>query len=134
MLDIDERSALNVHENRDEWQPSAELLAIIFKRKTRDEWTKLFQETDACVSCDGIERGVSQSPATTWRAIGLSRSTASCSLGRRKIYASRPEGTMSAAYDMPEGETLLASFQFKAGEIAELKRNRVIRVQALRKV
>lgn len=127
VLDIDERSALaNVHDNRDEWQPSAELLAIIFKRKTRDEWTKLFQDTDACVSPVMELKEASRHQHNMARdsfveVDGVVQPGPAPRFMRHDLKVRCPPP------DVPKGETLLASFGFKADEIAELKRNSVIR-------
>ncbi len=48
-LGLDPALARSQHD-RDKWPDMIERFARIFKTKTRDEWTTVFQEIDACVS------------------------------------------------------------------------------------
>ncbi len=45
-----EESAIGVQMNRNDWPHAKALFREQFQRKSRDEWVKLFEKTDACVT------------------------------------------------------------------------------------
>ena len=48
-LGLADDASLPGQQSRDEWPAMKERFAAIFKTKTRDEWTAVFDGTDACV-------------------------------------------------------------------------------------
>ena len=55
--------SLPAQKSRDDWPAMKERFAAVFKTKTRDEWTELFDGTDACVGARPVPVGGAPAPA-----------------------------------------------------------------------
>ena len=81
--------------SRDDWPAMKERFAAIFKTKTRDEWTPIFDGTDACVAPVLSPWEAHRAPAQRGPLAPSSRSTAPCSRRRRPASPGRRRSSRS---------------------------------------
>ena len=55
--------SLPAQKSREEWPAMKERFAAVFRTKTRDEWTAVFDGTDACVVARAVAVGGAPAPA-----------------------------------------------------------------------
>lgn len=114
-------SSLPEQMNRAEWPRMKRLFADVFRTRTRDEWTDVFKDTDACVT-------PVLSPAEAMqhehcRARGSFRSTAGVvhPAPAPRFDRSVPAPAREPPVPGRDSEELLREFGFSAAEIGELR-------------
>jgi len=125
-LGVEQSSPLfEVHEKREAWKPSAEALQTLFKKKTRDEWVALLEESDACVSpvMQLREAPYHRQNSSRERFVVVDDVLQPAPAPRFMRHASQ---IRSAAPAKPEGKAILASFGFESEEIERLQRLGVV--------
>jgi len=82
-LGLADDASLPAQMSRQEWPAMKERFAAVFRSKTRDEWTAVFDGTDACVA-PVLSPWEAHTHPTTWRGRPTSRWTGRYSRGRHR--------------------------------------------------
>jgi alpha-methylacyl-CoA racemase len=119
-------SALPDQMDRERWPEMKERFAGIFRTKTRAQWTRIFEGSDACVTpvlspLEAAEHEHNRARASFVETAGVLRPGAAPRFSR---------STLEEPCDPPragaESEALLTDFGFSAAEIATLRRAKAL--------
>jgi alpha-methylacyl-CoA racemase len=107
--------------DRAHWPRMKRRFAEIFRTKTRDEWSRIFDRTDACVApvlspAEAAAHEHNRARGTFQETAGVLRPAAAPRFGRTTLET--PTDPPLAGQD---GEAVLADFGFGAHEIAQLR-------------
>jgi len=119
-------AALPDQMDQERWPEMKELFAGVFRSKTRAEWTRIFEGSDACATpvlspVEAAEHDHNRSRASFVETAGVLRPAAAPRFSR---------STLEPPCDPPrtgaESEALLTDFGFSSDEIANLRRAKAL--------